>query len=115
MVASLIIIENGKSELTPNSDRIVNGKSEPLPKNNDQNTENRSQLVFDRTRKYVMTTHRPMQVALSKADGVYIWDIEGRRYYDFTSCLSTVNIGHRHPNVLNALFDQVNQMTISIR
>lgn len=108
-----LIIENGKPEPSPKSDLIENGISKPLPKN-DQN-ENRSQLVFDRTRKYVMTTHRPMPVALSKAEGVYIWDVEGKRYYDFTSCLSTVNIGHRHPNVVNALFDQVNQMTISIR
>lgn len=107
------IIENGKPESTPTADLIGNGKSDTSPKS-DQN-ENRSQLVFDRTHKYVMTTHCPMPVALSKAEGVYIWDIEGRRYYDCTSCLSTVNIGHRHPNVVNALFDQVNRMTISIR
>lgn len=61
-----------------------------------------------------MSTPRLMPVALCKSEGVYVWDIEGKRYYDFGSSISTVNIGHRHPNVMNALFDQANQMTISI-
>jgi len=74
-----------------------------------------SQEVFDREDKYGAHNYHPLPVALSKAKGVFVWDVEGNRYYDFLSAYSAVNQGHSHPRIVAALKDQVDTLALTSR
>lgn len=74
-----------------------------------------SEYVFERENKYGAHNYHPLPVALSKANGVYVWDVEGKRYYDFLSAYSAVNQGHCHPKILKALVDQAQTLTLTSR
>lgn len=74
-----------------------------------------SRMVFDREDKYGAHNYHPLPVALSKAQGVYVWDVEGKRYYDFLSAYSAVNQGHGHPKILKALCDQAQVLALTSR
>ena len=56
--------------------------------------------------KYGAHNYHPIPVVISRGEGVYVWDVEGNRYYDFLSSYSAVNQGHCHPKIVNALIDQ---------
>ncbi|KAG8435727.1 hypothetical protein GDO86_013609 [Hymenochirus boettgeri] len=74
-----------------------------------------SEYVFDREAKYGAHNYHPLPVALEKGKGVYVWDVEGRRYFDFLSAYSAVNQGHCHPKIINALKSQVDKLTLTSR
>ncbi|XP_075222113.1 ornithine aminotransferase precursor isoform X2 [Lycorma delicatula] len=74
-----------------------------------------SQNVFDREDKFGAHNYHPLPAALCKAEGVYMWDVEGRRYYDFLSAYSAVNQGHCHPKIVKALIDQASVLTLVSR
>lgn len=74
-----------------------------------------SEYVFERENKYGAHNYHPLPVALCKANGVYVWDVEGKRYYDFLSAYSAVNQGHCHPKILKALTDQAQTLTLTSR
>lgn len=59
--------------------------------------------------------YHPLPVVLSKGDGVFVWDPEGNRYYDFLSAYSAVNQGHCHPKIIGALKDQAETLTLTSR
>ncbi|MFK7920489.1 MAG: ornithine--oxo-acid transaminase [Bacteroidia bacterium] len=59
--------------------------------------------------------YHPLPVVLSRGEGVFVWDPEGNRYYDFLSAYSAVNQGHCHPRILNALIEQAQQLTLTSR
>ncbi len=65
--------------------------------------------------KYGAHNYHPLPVVLAKGEGVYVWDVEGKRYYDFLSAYSAVNQGHCHPKIVNALIDQAQIMTLTSR
>lgn len=73
------------------------------------------QTVFDREDKYGAHNYHPIPVALCKGEGIYLWDVEGKRYFDFLSAYSAVNQGHCHPAILKALFDQAQELTLTSR
>ncbi len=75
----------------------------------------KSEAIFDRERKYGAHNYKPLPVALSKAEGVYVWDVEGKQYFDFLSGYSAVNQGHRHPKIVEALKNQLDLMTLTSR
>ena len=56
--------------------------------------------------RYGARNYHPLPVVLSRGEGVYLWDMEGRRYYDFLSAYSAVNQGHCHPRIRRALVEQ---------
>lgn len=64
---------------------------------------------------YSAHNYHPMPVVFSQARGVYVWDPEGRRYYDFLSAYSAVNQGHCHPKIILALMEQAQRLTLSSR
>lgn len=74
-----------------------------------------SQQVFDREAKYGAHNYHPLPVALSKAQGVFMWDVEGKRYFDFLSAYSAVNQGHCHPRIYKAMVDQAKTLTLTSR
>lgn len=65
--------------------------------------------------KYGAHNYHPLPVVLSRGEGVHVWDVEGRRYYDFLSAYSAVNQGHCHPTILKALYEQAQQLTLTSR
>ena len=65
--------------------------------------------------KYGAHNYHPLPVVLSKGEGVYVWDAEGKRYYDFLSAYSAVNQGHCHPKIINAMINQAQTLTLTSR
>jgi ornithine--oxo-acid transaminase len=59
--------------------------------------------------------YHPLPVVLQKGDGVFVWDVDGKRYYDFLSAYSAVNQGHSHPKIIGALVDQAQTLTLTSR
>lgn len=71
--------------------------------------------VFEREARYGAHNYHPLPVALSEGKGVFVWDVEGKRYYDFLSAYSAVNQGHCHPKIINALKEQAEKLNLSSR
>lgn len=65
--------------------------------------------------KYGAHNYHPLPIVLSKGEGVFLWDLEGKRYYDFLSAYSAVNQGHCHPRIINALIEQAKELTLTSR
>jgi len=65
--------------------------------------------------KYGAHNYHPLPVVLTKGEGVYVWDVDGKRYYDFLSAYSAVNQGHCHPRIVNALINQAKELTLTSR
>lgn len=65
--------------------------------------------------KYGAHNYHPLPVVLSKGEGVFVWDVEGKRYYDFLSAYSAVNQGHCHPRIVQALVNQAKELTLTSR
>lgn len=91
------ITKNGNSSLKENGQKLT------------------SQVVFDREDKYGAHNYHPLPVALERGVGVYVWDCEGKRYYDFLSAYSAVNQGHCHPKIVKALVDQAQTLSLTSR
>ena len=65
--------------------------------------------------RYGAHNYHPLPVVLAKGDGVFVWDVEGKKYYDFLSAYSAVNQGHCHPKIINALKSQAEKLTLTSR
>ena len=65
--------------------------------------------------KHGAHNYHPLPVVLSRGEGVYVWDVEGKQYYDFLSAYSAVNQGHCHPRIVNAMTEQAKQLTLTSR
>ena len=65
--------------------------------------------------QYGAHNYHPLPVVLSKGEGVFVWDVEGKKYYDFLSAYSSLNQGHCHPKIVNALIEQSKNLTLTSR
>ncbi len=65
--------------------------------------------------KFGAHNYHPLPVVLSRGEGVYVWDVEGRKYYDFLSAYSAVNQGHCNPKIVNAMVSQAQTLTLTSR
>lgn len=65
--------------------------------------------------KYGAHNYHPLDVVLSKGEGVHVWDVEGNKYYDFLSAYSAVNQGHCHPKIVGAMMEQAKTLTLTSR
>ncbi|TXE06538.1 ornithine--oxo-acid transaminase [Gelidibacter salicanalis] len=74
-----------------------------------------SQQAIDLENKYGAHNYHPLPVVLSKGEGVFVWDVEGKKYYDFLSAYSAVNQGHCHPKIVDAMVDQARTLTLTSR
>lgn len=74
-----------------------------------------SEALIQLEDQYGAHNYHPLPVVLSKGEGVYVWDIEGKKYYDFLSAYSAVNQGHCHPKIVNALVEQAKTLTLTSR
>ncbi|WP_178984983.1 ornithine--oxo-acid transaminase [Winogradskyella helgolandensis] len=74
-----------------------------------------SQEAIDLENKYGAHNYHPLPVVLSRGEGVYVWDVEGKKYYDFLSAYSAVNQGHCHPEIVAAMTAQAQTLTLTSR
>ncbi|MDC1379173.1 ornithine--oxo-acid transaminase [Algibacter sp.] len=74
-----------------------------------------SQQAIDLENKYGAHNYHPLPVVLNKGEGVYVWDVEGKKYYDFLSAYSAVNQGHSHPKIVNAMLQQAQTLALTSR
>ena len=65
--------------------------------------------------QYGAHNYHPLPVVLAKGEGVFVWDAEGNKYFDFLSAYSAVNQGHCHPKIINALQEQASTLTLTSR
>jgi len=70
---------------------------------------------LDLEKEYGANDYHPLPVVLAKGEGVYLWDVDGKRYYDFLSAYSAVNQGHCHPEIIQAMKDQAETLTLTSR
>jgi ornithine--oxo-acid transaminase len=78
-------------------------------------TKLKSEQLMEMEYKYGAHNYHPLEVVISKAEGVWVWDPEGRKYMDCLSAYSAVNQGHRHPKIVKALKDQADILTLTSR
>jgi len=76
---------------------------------------NSTQYYLDLEEKYSAHNYHPLPVVLNKGEGVFVWDVEGKKYFDFLSGYSAVNQGHCHPKIIAALTEQAHQLTLTSR
>ncbi|MFD2588276.1 ornithine--oxo-acid transaminase [Croceitalea marina] len=74
-----------------------------------------SQQAIDLENKYGAHNYHPLPVVLSRGEGVFVWDVEGKKYYDFLSAYSAVNQGHCHPSIVGAMISQAQTLTLTSR
>ena len=74
-----------------------------------------SQEAIELENKYGAHNYHPLPVVLSKGEGVHVWDVEGKQYYDFLSAYSAVNQGHCHPKIVDAMVNQAKTLTLTSR
>lgn len=74
-----------------------------------------SEEIFALEDKYGCRNYAPVPVALNRGEGVFVWDVEGKKYYDFLSAYSAVNQGHCHPRIIAALKEQADKLTLVSR
>ena len=72
-------------------------------------------LYIEKESKYGAHNYHPLPVVLSKGEGVYVWDVNGKKYFDFLSAYSAVNQGHCHPKIIKSLNDQAAELTLTSR
>ena len=65
--------------------------------------------------KYGAHNYHPLPVVLERGEGVYVWDVDGKKYYDFLSAYSAVNQGHCHPKIIDTLIEQSKKLTLTSR
>ena len=75
----------------------------------------RTEELIEMEHHYGAHNYHPLPVVLSKGEGAFVWDVEGKRYFDFLSAYSAVNQGHCHPKIVKALCDQAQTLTLTSR
>lgn len=78
-------------------------------------TPTKTDALIAKEDRYGAHNYHPLPVVLEKGEGVFLWDVEGKRYYDFLSAYSAVNQGHCHPKIIQALKDQADRLTLTSR
>jgi len=75
----------------------------------------KSEVLIEKENKYGAHNYHPLPVVLERGEGVYVWDVDGKKYYDFLSAYSAVNQGHCHPKIVQAMVDQAQKLTLTSR
>ncbi|MFZ1579494.1 MAG: ornithine--oxo-acid transaminase, partial [Saprospiraceae bacterium] len=73
------------------------------------------QAFIDKEEKYGAHNYHPLPVVLTRGEGIFVWDVEGKKYFDFLSAYSAVNQGHCHPRIIQALKNQAETLTLTSR
>ena len=76
---------------------------------------NNSKIAIELEDKYGAHNYHPLPVVLSKGEGIFVWDVEGKKYFDYLSAYSAVNQGHCHPKIIQSLSEQAKKLTLTSR
>ncbi|MEZ4805002.1 MAG: ornithine--oxo-acid transaminase [Bacteroidia bacterium] len=79
------------------------------------NTHSQTNYFIELESEYNAHNYHPLPVVIEKASGVYVWDVEGKQYFDCLSAYSAINQGHCHPRIINALIEQAQKLTLTSR
>ena len=74
-----------------------------------------SETIIEREKRYGAHNYKPLPVALCRGSGPFVWDVDGKRYFDFLSGYSAVNQGHAHPKIVSAMAEQATKLTLTSR
>ncbi len=77
--------------------------------------ESKAQKMMELEERYGAHNYHPIPVVIDRAEGVFVWDIDGKKYFDFLSAYSAVNQGHCHPKIIQALTEQAKKLTLTSR
>src|SRR5215468_9259132 len=80
-----------------------------------KNVTSLTQQFLEKEELYGAHNYHPLPVVLSKGKGVFVWDVDDRRYYDFLSGYSAINQGHCHPRIIETFIEQAQQLTLTSR
>jgi ornithine--oxo-acid transaminase len=80
-----------------------------------QELSSKSEVLIEKENKYGAHNYHPLPVVLEKGEGVYVWDVDGKKYFDFLSAYSAVNQGHCHPKIVGAMVEQAQKLTLTSR
>lgn len=80
-----------------------------------QTLSSKSEALVAKENKYGAHNYHPLPVVLERGEGVYVWDVDGKKYYDFLSAYSAVNQGHCHPKIVGAMVKQAQTLTLTSR
>lgn len=75
----------------------------------------KSEALIQKENNYGAHNYHPLPVVLDKGEGVYVWDVDGKKYFDFLSAYSAVNQGHCHPKIVGAMINQAQKLTLTSR
>lgn len=75
----------------------------------------KTQEILRQTESYSASNYHPLDVVLSKGEGVWVWDVDGNKYMDMLAAYSALNQGHRHPKILAAMIEQAERITLTSR
>lgn len=75
----------------------------------------KSDAIIRREKQFGAHNYAPLPVAICKGEGIFVWDMEGKKYFDFLSAYSALNQGHRHPRIIKALKEQADKLTLTSR
>ena len=81
----------------------------------DKSLSSKSEVLIEKENKYGAHNYHPLPVVLERGEGVYVWDVDGKKYYDFLSAYSAVNQGHCHPKIVKAMVDLAQKLTLTSR
>lgn len=80
-----------------------------------QKLSSKSEELIEKENKYGAHNYHPLPVVLERGEGVFVWDMDGKKYFDFLSAYSAVNQGHCHPKIVNAMIKQAQTLTLTSR
>ncbi|PVX44653.1 ornithine--oxo-acid transaminase [Flavobacterium sp. 103] len=80
-----------------------------------QELSSKSEVLIEKENKYGAHNYHPLPVVLERGEGVYVWDVDGKKYFDFLSAYSAVNQGHCHPKIVGAMIEQAQRLTLTSR
>uniref|UniRef100_A0A7N8X213 Ornithine aminotransferase n=1 Tax=Mastacembelus armatus TaxID=205130 RepID=A0A7N8X213_9TELE len=118
MKGMIVQLSRSLSRTTPVLCRGVHSGTRPASTAASKMRNNRSltpEEIYAREDKYGAHNYHPLPVALERGQGIYVWDVEGNRYYDFLSAYSAVNQGHCHPKIIAALNAQASKLHLTSR
>ena len=75
----------------------------------------RTDAFLEEAERYSANNYKPLDVVIDRAEGVWVWDVDGRRYLDMLSAYSALNQGHRHPAIVRAAKEQLDRVTLTSR
>mmetsp|Transcript_5672 Transcript_5672/g.12543 ORF Transcript_5672/g.12543 Transcript_5672/m.12543 type:complete len:447 (-) Transcript_5672:645-1985(-) len=109
------ILKAGSSQLQPAALLSLTRLASSASASEEKAPTPRQQQIIDREDTFGAHNYHPLPVVLSRGEGVYLWDVDGKRYFDFLSAYSAVNQGHCHPKIVKALTDQAQKLALTSR